>query len=249
MTGTGNPHFEPGSPVPIRCRISALVQERNRLFGYPMERLAEEIRSTRFECTGCGACCTRAVTGYIGLSDPEAVRLMETCTEALEPAPDPEFCDQDGILYVSGYAVRTKGDPGGSCWFLEGNRCGIYDRRFSVCRIYPHMLRRGTDGAGSVEWRMVARRDRHGRWERPMGDEACLALACEIKEYENAFLTRQIDFLETVHDFFRTNGLRHDQELFYDRAGRFREGEPVPVRIFHEGTLEEWMVAGGPERL
>ena len=31
--------------------------------------------------------------------------------DAYEPAPDPEFCDQNGMLYVSGYALRMKNDP------------------------------------------------------------------------------------------------------------------------------------------
>ena len=34
--------------------------------------------------------------------------------------------------------------------------------------------------------------------------------AREIKEYENAFLTQQISFLETIHEYFTVNGLRHD---------------------------------------
>jgi len=47
----------------------------------------------------------------------------------------------------------------------------------------------------------------HGRYDTDISDEECLALAREIKEYENAFLTHQISFLETIQEYFTLHQL------------------------------------------
>ena len=151
--------------VPIPLRIIALMQERNRIFAYSLARLAGEIKTTRFQCTRCGTCCTRAINGQIFLLDHDVTEVRKIDPAAFEPAPDPEFCDQNGTLYVSGYALRMKNDKSGSCWFLENKKCRIYDRRFSACRIYPHMLRRNAGEAGLVTWQLFAKMNEHGRYD------------------------------------------------------------------------------------
>ena len=147
--------------VPIPYRIIALVHERNRLFAYPLEQMASDIWSARFRCTCCGACCTRAINNHIFLLDHDVIEVKKIDPDACEPAPYPEFCDQNGMLYVSGYALRMKEDANGSCWFLEEGKCRIYDQRFSGCRIYPHMLRRSAGAPGHITWRQFARKDSH----------------------------------------------------------------------------------------
>lgn len=129
---------------------------------------------------------------------------------ACEPVPNPEFCDQSGMLYVSGYTILMKNDMQGSCWFLHDHRCRIYNRRFFGCRIYPHMLRRGRGPGGTVTWQKFARRNEHGQYKSALSFEDCLVLAGKIREYENAFLTQQISFLETVFEYFTVHELRHD---------------------------------------
>ena len=224
--------------IPIPCRIIALMQEQSRLFAFPLEDLAEEIRTTRFRCTCCGSCCTREITSHIFLLDHEVTKVIEIDPAAFEPAPDPEFCDQNGVLYVSGYALRMKEDPRGSCWFLEKGKCRIYDRRFSGCRIYPHRLHRSTDTTGSVSWQQFTRKDEHGRYDSTLSPEECLALAREIKEYENATLTQQISFLETIHEYFTVHNLRHDPVVHKQSMQRIRQGWPVEIKVFHAGELE-----------
>ncbi len=229
----------PSADVPIPFRIIALVQERNRIFACPPGRLAEEIRTTGFRCSCCGACCTRAVNRHVFLLDHEVDLVKAIDPAAYEPAPGPEFCDQDGMLYVSGYSLRVKDDPPGSCWFLEGGRCRIYDRRFSGCRIYPHMLRRSRDGNGNVTWLTFARKNAHGFSGAVPALEECEALAREIREYENAFLTQQISFLETVHEHFVVHNLRHDPEKLGERMQLARKGQPVGIKVFRAGALVE----------
>ncbi|MCK9580454.1 MAG: YkgJ family cysteine cluster protein [Methanoregula sp.] len=225
--------------IPIPYRIVALVQERNRLFAYPLEQMAGDIWSSRFRCTSCGECCTQAVNNHIFLLDHDVATVKKIDPDAYEPAPDPEFCDQNGMLYVSGYALRMKNDAARSCWFLEGGKCRIYERRFSGCRIYPHMLRRSAGTPGNITWRQFARRGSHGQYDPTLPFEECFEIAREVKEYENAYLNQQIAFLETLHEYFAVHGLRHDPGRYYDRTQRYRQGKPVDINVFHAGEFEE----------
>ena len=233
------------SLVPIPYRIAALMLERNSLFAYPVERLAGILKDVGFRCDHCSRCCTRAFNGHVFLldRDVEVARLIDPA--AIEPAPDPEFCDQNGIFYVSGYALREKCDPDGSCWFLEDGRCTIYDRRFSICRIYPFMLHRESDEEGRVEWRQISGLDLHGTYHEDLPDEECLSAARMTKEYEDAFLSQEIQFLEFIRDYFSRRGLRHVQKVYDDRMRRFLKGEPVCVMVYYDGRLEENICSSG----
>lgn len=225
--------------IPVPYRIIALTQERNRLFAYPMEHIAGAIKASGFRCDRCGTCCTRSVNSHIFLLDHDVAEVKKIDPTAFEPAPDPEFCDQNGILYVSGYALRMKNDALGSCWFLETQKCRIYDQRFSGCRIYPHMLRRNADMTGLVTWQQLAHPNEHGHYHQVIPKDECFALAREIKEYENAFLTHQISFLETIHEYFTANDLGHVQEMYDHQMQGFLHGEPVDIMVYHAGELQE----------
>jgi Fe-S-cluster containining protein len=230
------------SDIPIPYRIIALMHERNRLFAYSLKRLASEIKTARFRCTCCGTCCTRALNDHIFLLDHDVAEVKKIDPDAIEPAPDPEFCDQKGTFYISGFALRMKNDTTGSCWFLKDGKCRIYDRRFSGCRIYPHMLRRNADEAGRVTWKKFAHQNEHGCFDADISDEKCLELAREIKEYENAFLTHQISFLETIHEYFTVKNLRNDQEMYDYQMQRFLDNEPVDSLVFYAGELEKYRI-------
>jgi Fe-S-cluster containining protein len=224
--------------IPIPCRIIALMQERNRLFAFPVDRLAIGIWSSRFRCNGCGACCTKTVNPHIFLLDKDIKTVKAIDPAAYEPAPAPEFCDQNGTLYVSGYSLKMRDDPQGSCWFLEDNQCSIYDQRFSGCRIYPHMLRRSPGSGGEITWQQFAHKNDHGDYNPQLSLEECIAIAREIKEYENAFLNQQIAFLETVHEHLAVNKLHLDQNMLQKQLQRRADGLEIDIMVFHEGELE-----------
>lgn len=228
--------------IPIPCRIIALMQERNRLFEYPLHDLEAAIRAYGFRCTRCGRCCTRPVNGHVFLLDRDAEKAREIDPGSLEPAPNPEFCDQNGTLYVSGYALKMRADEPGSCWFLQDRLCRIYDRRFSVCRMYPHMLRPVLDPKGKVVWRHFARENEHGEYNCPVPEKECRDLARRIREYENAFLTQQISFLETLHEYFSVMGLVHDRRMHDRRMREVLHGAPATVMVYCAGELEEHRV-------
>ncbi len=230
------------SLVPIPFRIAALTQERNSLLAYPLADLARVLKDIGFRCTGCAKCCTRVFNGHVFLLDRDVAALEAIDPDAYEPAPDPEFCDQNGTFYVSGYALRAKEDESGSCYFLDGGRCRIYDRRFAICRIYPYMLHREPDERGNVDWRQISGPDKHGEYGFGIPDDLCLDLARETKEYENAFLEQQISFLEFMQDYFVTHRLRHVQKVYDDRMRGFARGEEIRVLVFSDGRLEEHRV-------
>ncbi|HVP95148.1 MAG TPA: YkgJ family cysteine cluster protein [Methanoregulaceae archaeon] len=233
------------SLVPISYRIAALIRERNSLFEYPAERLAGIIKEIGFRCDGCARCCTRAFNGHVFLLDRDVAAVREIDPAAVEPAPDPEFCDQNGIFYVSGYALRAKNGPEGSCWFLRDGRCGIYDRRFSICRIYPYMLHRESDEDGNIDWRQISGLDMHGTYHEDIPDEECLSAARQTKEYEDAFLSQEIRFLEYIRDYFTQHSLRHVQKVYDDRMRQHMKGRPMTVMVYYDGQLEKNIIDSG----
>ena len=231
--------MSPVSLTPIPLRIAALTRERNRLFEYPVERLAGIIREIGFACTSCAKCCTREFNGHVFLLDRDVTAVKAIDPSALEPAPAPEFCDQHGTFYVSGYALRTKEEDAGSCWFLINGRCRIYDHRCAICRVYPYMLHREPDENGNVDWRQFSGLDRHGAYGVTTGEDESVSLARETKEYENAFLTQEIQFLEFMQDYFARQRLRHVQKVYDDRMRGFLKGDEITVRVYYDGRLEE----------
>ena len=229
----------PVSLIPIPARIAAAERELSDLATYPQERLVAIIRDVGFRCNFCSKCCTRAFNGHVFLLDRDAAAAREIDPESVEPAPYPEFCDQNGTFYVSGYALRAKDDDCGSCWFLEDHRCRIYNRRFSICRVYPYMLHREPDEEGKIDWRQISGLDQHGEYNTEIPETLCEQAAAETREYEIACIRQEISFLVYMRDFFRENQLRHVQKIYDDRMRAFARGKAIRVMVFCDGQLED----------
>ena len=105
------------------------------------------------------------------------------------------------------------------------------------------MLRRSAGVTGNATWRQFARKGSHGRNDLTLPFEECLAIAREVKEYENAYLSQQIAFLETVHEYFTVHGLRHNPMMHKQRMQQIRQGRPVDIKVFHAGKLEACRIA------
>lgn len=230
------------SLIPIPARIAAAERELSDLLAYPEERLAAIIKELGFRCDCCSRCCTRTFNGHVFLLDHEVARAQEIDPLSIEPAPNPEFCDQHGTFYVSGYALRAKDDDCGSCWFLENNRCRIYSQRFSICRIYPYMLHREPDEWGKKDWRQIAGLDEHGQYHAELSESHCQVAAAETREYEVACIRQEISFLLCVQDYFSRNRLRHVQKIHDDRLRAFARGEEIRIMVFCDGRLKEHRV-------
>ncbi len=228
----------PVSLIPITARIAAAECELADLLAYPQEKLAAIIKEIGFRCDLCSRCCTRAFNGHVFLLDDDVAVAREIDPDSVEPAPFPEFCDQDGVFYVSGYALKTRDDESGSCYFLENNRCRIYDRRFSICRLYPYMLHREPDEQGKIDWRQIAGLDEHGEYHTEIPDALCEEAAAETREYEIACIRQEISFLSYIQDYFSRNHLRHVQKTYDDRMRAFARGGEIRIMVFYHGRLE-----------
>lgn len=84
----------------------------------------------RFECTRCGACCTRPGPVYFPASD------LARAAAHLDLAPA-EFRRKFNLRKLNGVlALDPPGD--GPCRFLEEDGgCGIYEGRPEQCRTWP----------------------------------------------------------------------------------------------------------------
>jgi Fe-S-cluster containining protein len=95
----------------------------------------------RFQCTGCGACCTGS-PGYVYLSKPDLDRLASHfgCSPQ-------EFVEKYGRLVEDQYALLDKAESF-DCIFLNNKRCTVYEARPTQCRTFPwwiHHLREPKD--------------------------------------------------------------------------------------------------------
>jgi Fe-S-cluster containining protein len=205
---------------------------------YSDEDLCSIIKEVGFECDFCGRCCTKEFNDHVFLLDSDVSVIREVDRNALEPAPYPEFCDQDGNFYVSGYALRVKED--GSCVFLnEHKRCTIYDNRPSICSLYPYMLNREEDENGNLEWRQISGLDQHGCYHSDISDNECESIVKDVKNYESSYLNQKLSFLAKVKDHFKKNKLRHVQGV-YDREMRaYKKGKDIKVFVFFNNGFEE----------
>lgn len=227
----------PATPRLTRM-IDHLNTEREALLAYPEADLATLIQDVGFSCTCCGRCCTREFNGHVLLLDEDTRRVREIAPEALIPAPYFEFCDNTGVLYTSGYTLRIKDD--GSCHFLDQNRrCTIYAERMGICRLYPYMLHRETDDDGTIDWRQIAGLNQHGEYHDEIGRAEAEEIAAAVKAYEEAYLAQEIAFLESLIAHFQKENLRHVPKILDRQIAAFRRGEPVPVKIYYNGTFED----------
>lgn len=84
----------------------------------------------RFECTGCGRCCTGS-TGYVWVEEVE-IRAMADLLEMR--------IDDFGRRYLRRVGERyalLEAPGGGDCVFLDGIRCRVYALRPQQCRTFP----------------------------------------------------------------------------------------------------------------
>ncbi|MFN2426574.1 MAG: YkgJ family cysteine cluster protein [Candidatus Binatia bacterium] len=83
----------------------------------------------RFECTGCGKCCTGG-DGYVWVTGAEIHALAARL--ALEPN---EFGRRYLRRFEGRYALVDA--AGGACVFLRGKSCSVYEDRPAQCRAFP----------------------------------------------------------------------------------------------------------------
>ena len=221
----------------IEDQITFFRGELTGVEKYSDDDLCSIIKEVGFECDFCGRCCTREFNDHVFLLEKDVHVIRDIDPDAIEPAPYPEYCDQNGHFYVSGYALRVKKD--GSCIFLNEKRCSIYNKRPSICSLYPYMLNREADEGGNLEWRQISGLDEHGCYHSEISDEECESIKSDIKAYETAYLRQKIAFLNKIKEHFKKNKLRHVQGI-YDREMRaYKKGKDIKVFVFFNNDFEE----------
>ncbi len=83
----------------------------------------------RFECTGCGECCTGA-PGTVYINRREASAIARRLGLDLKA-----FLETYAYPFKNGYSLREKENY--DCIFFQDGRCSIYDVRPTQCRTYP----------------------------------------------------------------------------------------------------------------
>lgn len=87
----------------------------------------------RFECTGCGKCCT-GPSGYVWLDLEE----MQDMAKALD-IPLDLFKRKYIRIRDNQYSLIERKNLKGEydCVFLQGNKCQVYQARPKQCRTFP----------------------------------------------------------------------------------------------------------------
>ena len=232
-------------PPPFPFLLASRRGELTALDTYPSSDLAAIISDVGFHCDCCARCCTRKFNGHVLLLDEDVMRIRSCEPEALEPVPVVDFCDQHGTYYASGYTIRTRGDPEGSCHFLKERTCRIYDKRPAVCRVYPYMLHQEPDEEGNVDWRQISGLDQHGEYHTSITGEDALRIAIETKIFEDAALTREVAYLEYTGNYFLCNDLRHVRKKYDDGLRRASERDEIEVMVYFQGIFEPWIIKAG----
>ena len=83
-----------------------------------------------FKCTGCGECCRWS--GSVLLTERDIAEMA-----AYLALSEQEFIDGHTRLAPNRIQLALLDRPDGSCSFLDGDRCGIYEARPEQCRSFP----------------------------------------------------------------------------------------------------------------
>jgi Fe-S-cluster containining protein len=87
----------------------------------------------RFECTGCGKCCTGS-PGFVFVTEDEMRSMAEVLNISLEL-----FKRKYTRMRGNRYALIEKKVSEGQydCIFLDGKKCQVYQNRPTQCRTFP----------------------------------------------------------------------------------------------------------------
>jgi Fe-S-cluster containining protein len=87
----------------------------------------------RFECSGCGKCCTGA-SGFVWVTEPE----MQAIADVLQIPLDlfkRKYTRQKNNAYSLIEKKALNGDF--DCVFLKDNKCQVYQARPTQCKTFP----------------------------------------------------------------------------------------------------------------
>ncbi|MDF7797863.1 YkgJ family cysteine cluster protein [Pontiellaceae bacterium B1224] len=84
-----------------------------------------------FKCSGCGDCCRWP--GFVLLTDLDILRMA-----AAVGISEQEFIDNHTRLSPNRQQLALLDQADGSCAFLQGDACSVYEGRPDQCRTFPY---------------------------------------------------------------------------------------------------------------
>ena len=84
----------------------------------------------KFQCTGCGACCTGS-PGYVFLTPEDEDNIAKELNISLQ-----DFQKKYTRLFM-GRRSLIEDQKNYDCVFLKNNKCSLYQSRPKQCRTYP----------------------------------------------------------------------------------------------------------------
>ena len=97
-------------------------------------KISTEDLKKNFKCSGCGTCCRWS--GSVLLTNQDIVVLA-----AHLAISEDDFIEQHTRLAPNRIQLALLDQADGSCAFLDGNRCLIYEARPEQCRSFPFAWR------------------------------------------------------------------------------------------------------------
>ncbi len=133
--------------------MHTLEEELTRARELSVDELADAIESIGFECTRCGACCTRdGDDDHTATVFPDEVRRLEDATgrewrDVARPMPY-GLTETDEGLSGETFEWALQTDACGDCVFYEEDdagrgACVAHDDRPLICRTYPFSVALG----------------------------------------------------------------------------------------------------------
>ena len=88
-------------------------------------------KGIQFECQGSGRCCvSRDEYGFVYMTKEDRIRMAKSLNLTTRQFTK-DYCKKaDGIHHL------IEGEQG-RCYFLEDNKCGVYEGRPTQCRTWP----------------------------------------------------------------------------------------------------------------
>lgn len=113
----------------------------------------------RFECTGCGKCCTGS-PGYVWITEEEIQEIADFLKISKEKMMRSFVRQKDGR-----FSLTEKSKENYACVFLKDNKCQIYPVRPKQCQTFPWWVQ-NLKGPGA--WRQAAKECEGIRHDAPL---------------------------------------------------------------------------------
>ena len=99
-------------------------------------RVGRDVRQ-RFQCLGCGKCCSKLIIGPI--SSSEMARIVKLDENYMQYFRNYLRYAEKGIFLMSFKIITNKDGKAGGCAFFDERikRCKIYKARPRICRMFP----------------------------------------------------------------------------------------------------------------